>query len=63
MLLAYVYDLTDTVVNQYFKITNFQCRTVLNDIGTASFDLNPSEGGVQYSYLKEYTRIRIAEQE
>lgn len=60
MLIAYAYDQNGNVSAQFLKISEFQCRNLINDVGTASFDLDPSEEGVSYSNLKEFTRFRIA---
>lgn len=60
MLVAYIYDQSDTIVEQLFKISNFECRKLMSDIGTASFEVDPTETGVKYSNLKEFTRIRIS---
>lgn len=60
MLIAYIYDQTDSIVAQFFSVSDFQCRTVLHDIGTASFTLDPTESWISYAYLKEFTRCKIA---
>lgn len=60
MLIAYAYGADGNVSAQFLKVSNFQCRSLINDVGTASFDLDPSEEGVSYSNLKEFTRFRIA---
>ncbi len=60
MLIVYVYDQTDTVVAQFMKAANFQCRTLINDIGTASFELDSSEERISYANLEEFKRHRVA---
>ncbi len=60
MLIAYIYDQSDAIVTQLFSVTKFKCRTLMSDIGTASFEVDPAEAGVEYANLKEFTRIRLA---
>lgn len=60
MLIAYIYDLADNVTTQLLKISGFSSRQLLNDIGTATFDVDPRELGVTYANLKEFTRVRVA---
>lgn len=62
-LVVYTYDQNDNILAQFLKVTNFQCRQVINDIGSASFELDLSEEWVKYDNLKEYSRCKVSLQQ
>lgn len=59
MFIAYIYDLSDTLIAQVDEILDFETTKKINDVSTASFGLFHTNPYCTREYLKEYRRVKI----
>jgi len=59
MFIAYIYDLSDTLIAQVDEILDFETTKKINDVSTASFALFHTNPYCTRAYLKEYRRVKI----
>lgn len=59
MFIAYIYDLSNTLIAQVDEVFDFETTKKINDVSTASFALFHTNPYCTRAYLKEYRRIKI----
>ena len=59
MFIAYIYDLSNTIIAQVDEVLDFETTKKINDVSTASFALFHTNPYCTRAYLKEYRRIKI----
>lgn len=59
MFIAYIYDLSNTLIAQVDEVLDFETTKKINDVSTASFALFHTNPYCTRAYMKEYRRIKI----
>lgn len=59
MFIAYIYDLSNTLIAQVDEVLDFETNKKINDVSTASFAFFHTNPYCTRAYLKEYRRIKI----
>lgn len=59
MFIAYIYDLSNTLIAQVDDVLDFETTKKINDVSTASFALFHTNPYCNRQYLKEYRRVKI----